>query len=216
MFGIGGFELFIILLFGFLLFGPDKLPEMAKTLGSALRKFKQAQEEMQAVIKDEVLDPDAGKKKSSTAKPAPNASTESFAERKARYDRERAERLKKSQIDANRSAMKKEAAEKAAAADGSQAASAGGQGSAAGSDAKPAAGASPTAPADATAPAAATASGAAATAASPAKPAAAKPAMQLSPDELFGTKPIKPTPRTAAAASAGDPQPAKASAEGGE
>ena len=42
MFGIGGFELFIILLFGFLLFGPDKLPEMAKTLGSALRKFKQA------------------------------------------------------------------------------------------------------------------------------------------------------------------------------
>ncbi len=197
MFGIGGFELFIILLFGFLLFGPDKLPEMAKTLGSALRKFKQAQEEMEAVIKDEVLDPDAGKKKSSTAKPAPNASTESFAERKARYDRERAERLKKSQIDANRAAMKKEAAEKAAAADASQAASADGQTPAAASDAQPA-----TATASASA--------------SPAEPAAAKPATQLSPDELFGTKPIKPTPRTAAAASAGDPQPAKASAEGGE
>ena len=33
MFGIGGFELFLILLFGFLIFGPDKLPAMAKTLG---------------------------------------------------------------------------------------------------------------------------------------------------------------------------------------
>ena len=29
MFGIGGFELFLILLFGFLIFGPDKLPAMA-------------------------------------------------------------------------------------------------------------------------------------------------------------------------------------------
>ncbi len=186
MFGIGGFELFIILLFGFLLFGPDKLPEMAKTLGSALRKFKQAQEEMEAVIKDEVLDPDAGKKKSSSAKPAPNASTESFAERKARYDRERAERLKKSQIDANRAAMKKEAAEKA---DASQAASAGEQSPAA------AGGASTSAPA---------------------KPAASKPAPALSPDELFGTKPIKPTPKAAQAVQADDPQPAQASAEGGE
>ena len=58
MFGIGGFELFIILLFAFLIFGPDKLPEMAKTLGVALNKFKQAQEEMKAVINDEVLDPE--------------------------------------------------------------------------------------------------------------------------------------------------------------
>ena len=34
MFGIGGFELFLILLFGVLIFGPDKLPAMAKTLGA--------------------------------------------------------------------------------------------------------------------------------------------------------------------------------------
>ena len=44
MFGIGGFELFLILLFGFLIFGPDKLPAMAKTLGKAIAKFRNAQE----------------------------------------------------------------------------------------------------------------------------------------------------------------------------
>lgn len=128
MFGIGGFELFLILLFGFLLFGPDKLPAMAKTLGKAIGKFRNAQEEMNKVIKNEVYDPDsdepfknpldvmekaadAGKKaangaskavssaskamsshsSSTTApKPRPAGQQESFSERKARYDRERA------------------------------------------------------------------------------------------------------------------------------
>ena len=128
MFGIGGFELFLILLFGFLLFGPDKLPAMAKTLGKAIGKFRNAQEEMNKVIKNEVYDPDsdepfknpldvmekaadAGKKaangaskavssaskavsshsSSATApKPRPAGQQESFSERKARYDRERA------------------------------------------------------------------------------------------------------------------------------
>ena len=59
LFGIGGFELFLILLFGFLLFGPDKLPAMAKTLGKAIGKFRNAQEEMNKVIKNEVYDPDS-------------------------------------------------------------------------------------------------------------------------------------------------------------
>lgn len=53
MFGIGGFELFIILLFGFLIFGPDKLPEIARTVGAAIGKFKKAQDEMNQVINGE-------------------------------------------------------------------------------------------------------------------------------------------------------------------
>lgn len=127
MFGIGGFELFIILLFGFLIFGPDKLPEMAKTLGAALRKFKQAQAEMESVIKGEVLnvEGDQGKKAASAsspsekAKPAPTVTQESFAQRKARFDKERAERKaaeERQTIEANRSAMKEQAAKNARAA----------------------------------------------------------------------------------------------------
>ena len=96
MFGIGGFELFIILLFGFLIFGPDKLPEIAKTVGTAISKFKKAQDEMSAVLKSEVMEAGAEsdkKPKSKTSGSAEDASAvESFAERKARYDKERVER----------------------------------------------------------------------------------------------------------------------------
>ncbi len=204
MFGIGGFELFIILLFGFLLFGPDKLPEIAKTLGAALRKFQQAQSEMEAVIKEEVLDPEAGKKKSASAKPAPNSSTETFAERKARYDRERAERLNRTQQEAARTEMKKEAAEKAAQIEADQAKAKKPEPASAAEASAPAADAQPAASAEAEAKPASTAAEA-----KPA-PAAAKPAPSLSPDELFGNKPIKPTPAAAQAAAA---ESAPASAE---
>lgn len=60
MFGIGGFELFLILLFGFLVFGPDKLPEMAKTAGRAIAKFRNAQEEMKGTLNAQsFIDPDS-------------------------------------------------------------------------------------------------------------------------------------------------------------
>ena len=43
----------IILLFGFLIFGPDKLPAIAKTVGKAISKFRSAQDEMNKVVKTE-------------------------------------------------------------------------------------------------------------------------------------------------------------------
>lgn len=57
MFGIGGAEFALILLFGFLIFGPDKMPQIARTVGKAIRQFKGAQEKMNTVIKTEVYDP---------------------------------------------------------------------------------------------------------------------------------------------------------------
>ncbi len=131
MFGIGGFEFFLILIFGFLIVGPDRLPAMAKTVGQAINKFRGAQEEMNKVIKTEVYDPDSkepfkdplealekmGQSKSSDEKPAtktPAASSpasgdrrESFSERKARYEKERAA---KKAADAEKEAAEKRAA----------------------------------------------------------------------------------------------------------
>lgn len=50
MFGVGGFELFLILVFAFLIFGPDKLPELANILGKGLAKFREAKEEMSDIL----------------------------------------------------------------------------------------------------------------------------------------------------------------------
>lgn len=58
MFGIGGFELLIILIFGFILVG-DRLPDVAKTLGRALRTFRSAQQDMSKIIREDVFDPNA-------------------------------------------------------------------------------------------------------------------------------------------------------------
>ena len=58
MFGIGGFELFIILIFGFLIFGPEKLPEIAKTVGRGIARFREAQAEMNETLgNDKIFDP---------------------------------------------------------------------------------------------------------------------------------------------------------------
>ena len=53
MFGISGTELIIILLFAFLIVGPDKLPDAAKAIGKAIGKFQSAQDQMNDVIKTE-------------------------------------------------------------------------------------------------------------------------------------------------------------------
>lgn len=42
MFGIGGGELFFILIVVLMLFGSDKIPEIARTLGKGMRQLKDA------------------------------------------------------------------------------------------------------------------------------------------------------------------------------
>jgi TatA/E family protein of Tat protein translocase len=57
VFGVSGLELLIIVLFVLVVFGPDKLPELSRTLGKAIRTFKRAQEDMERVIRAEVYAP---------------------------------------------------------------------------------------------------------------------------------------------------------------
>ena len=54
MFGIGGVEFILILLFVFIIFGADRLPEIARVLGKAIAKFRKAQAEMNAAIQTDV------------------------------------------------------------------------------------------------------------------------------------------------------------------
>ena len=57
MFGIGASELTIILIFAFIVFGPDKLPEIAQTVGKFLRQFQDVQKQVTQVIQEEVVEP---------------------------------------------------------------------------------------------------------------------------------------------------------------
>ena len=110
MFGIGETELVIIVVFAFLLFGPDKLPGMGRTLGRVLRQFREASDGFTEVVQTNIMDPAAEELEKSpkqrkreeqaasaegepteavvsSEEPAPKRET--FAERKARLMAER-------------------------------------------------------------------------------------------------------------------------------
>jgi len=56
MFNIGLPELLIIAAIALIVFGPNKLPELAKALGKAMREFKKATEEMKESFAEETKD----------------------------------------------------------------------------------------------------------------------------------------------------------------
>lgn len=132
MFGIGEGELAIIVVFGFLLFGPDKLPQMGRTIGRAIRQFRETQEKMTAVVQSEIIDPvseaasapvkpkkaavdddsDADEGAVETAAPAKK---ETFAERRARLAAEKA--ASEAAAEGEGAAEEAEGAEPAAAAE---------------------------------------------------------------------------------------------------
>ena len=77
MFGISETELALILIFAFLIFGPDKLPGMGRTVGRAIRQFRDAQDSVTKVVQSEIVDPinsgmnePAAKKRAEQAKAA--------------------------------------------------------------------------------------------------------------------------------------------------
>ena len=135
MFGIGEGELAIIVVFGFLLFGPDKLPQMGRTIGRAIRQFRETQEKMTAVVQSEIIDPvseaasapvkpkkaaatdddsDADEEAAETAAPAKK---ETFAERRARLAAEKAASEAAAEGEGAAEESEAESAEPAAAAE---------------------------------------------------------------------------------------------------
>ena len=59
MFNLGPFELVAIFVVALLVFGPEKLPEMGRQVGKAIREFRKFQESMQGQVR-EVLEPISG------------------------------------------------------------------------------------------------------------------------------------------------------------
>lgn len=55
MFGIGGIEFAVIALLALLLLGPDKIPEIARTIGRFTREFKKYQAMMESTFRAEML-----------------------------------------------------------------------------------------------------------------------------------------------------------------
>ena len=124
VFGIGETELVLILLFAFLVFGPDKLPGMGRTLGRALRQFQNAQEGFNKVVRADLLDPaaDALHEKPKRSEQLKNAASdadredtdhqETFAERRARLkeEREAAEKAAAEKAEQSKQAEQTEAA----------------------------------------------------------------------------------------------------------
>lgn len=55
MFGIGGTEILVILLVALLVLGPRSLPQIAKTLGKALREFRRVSTDFQHTINTELV-----------------------------------------------------------------------------------------------------------------------------------------------------------------
>ncbi|HET9773240.1 MAG TPA: twin-arginine translocase TatA/TatE family subunit [Acidimicrobiia bacterium] len=59
MFNLGPFELVAIFVVALLVFGPDKLPEMGRQVGRAVKEFRKFQASMQTQVRD-VIDPITG------------------------------------------------------------------------------------------------------------------------------------------------------------
>jgi TatA/E family protein of Tat protein translocase len=58
MFGLGFWEIAIILGIALIVLGPSKLPELAKGLGKGLREFRRATEDFKSTIEDEMNKPE--------------------------------------------------------------------------------------------------------------------------------------------------------------
>lgn len=85
MFGIGFTEFILIVVVALIVIGPDKLPDIAKTLGKAFVEFKRAGEEIKRTVASETV---AGMGKERAADAAPPAGAASAEKKEAGEDKD--------------------------------------------------------------------------------------------------------------------------------
>ncbi len=71
MFGIGPMELVVIVVVALLIFGPQRLPEFARTLGKGLAEFRRASNELRQTLALDELQNDLRKTINQPGNPAP-------------------------------------------------------------------------------------------------------------------------------------------------
>ena len=78
-FGMGAMEILLILIVGFIVFGPGKLPQLARDLGKGLRTFKKAASDLTAEVTREFQeleeDPDSTPQQNEAGDDGPDEST---------------------------------------------------------------------------------------------------------------------------------------------
>ncbi len=82
MFGIGFTEIVVILVIALIVLGPEKLPELAKALGRAMKEFRTATDEIKRSVSDIDLNlnvPDYRPDVSETTSPAESENEEEKA-----------------------------------------------------------------------------------------------------------------------------------------
>lgn len=75
MFNIGPLELVVILVVALLVVGPQKLPEVGRSIGQGIREFRKAQEEVRRSLRSTLQDDDGQPKRPARPKRTPGASS---------------------------------------------------------------------------------------------------------------------------------------------
>ncbi len=57
MLGMGPSELIVILILALVIFGPKRLPEIAKSIGKAIGELKKASQDMQSAVQKDLVEP---------------------------------------------------------------------------------------------------------------------------------------------------------------
>jgi TatA/E family protein of Tat protein translocase len=80
MLDIGIQELAVIMVLALLIFGPDKLPDLGRRLGRAMREFRRASDEFRSTVEQNLqlnVDPDSSPRSPSTIDPVPASAVDS-------------------------------------------------------------------------------------------------------------------------------------------